>query len=189
MFARLVRQYSTQLKNIKPPTAEVPDVSSFLTKIGRSMDQHAEHFENWESLIGTDGKKLKALGIDTRDRRYILAWVCSWVIINAQLGIGVFFSYHFICSLKIVAVQQIVDVVYVGKIVETTGYDVAVHMVDALTSKWSILNSDIQSVSLIVFFDRLGDDVYCLKHISDFIRAQLCEPRNVSLGAYQNVPR
>lgn len=75
MFARLVRQYSTQLKNIKPPTAEVPDVSSFLTKIGRSMDQHAEHFENWESLIGTDGKKLKALGIDTRDRRYILAWV------------------------------------------------------------------------------------------------------------------
>lgn len=39
------------------------------------MSQHAEQFESWEKLMTTNGKSLKAAGIDTRDRKYLLGWI------------------------------------------------------------------------------------------------------------------
>lgn len=57
------------------PTSEVPDVETFLTKIGRNMVQHKEQFESWDSLVQATSTELKNKGIDTRDRRYLLGWL------------------------------------------------------------------------------------------------------------------
>jgi len=67
--------YSTHFTPRVEPTPQVPDAAAFLARIGRGMDQHAEHFETWESLMNAKGSVLKNKGIDTRDRRYILSWV------------------------------------------------------------------------------------------------------------------
>lgn len=60
--------------NIPPPTQDVPNVETFLTKIGRNAVEHAENFESWEHLFTLSSADLKEKGIDTRLRRYILAW-------------------------------------------------------------------------------------------------------------------
>lgn len=57
------------------PSSEVPDVQSFLTKIGRNMSQYSGQFDTWQSLINARGKTLKANGLDVRDRRYLLGWI------------------------------------------------------------------------------------------------------------------
>ncbi|KAI5838549.1 IGR protein motif-domain-containing protein [Morchella snyderi] len=60
---------------IPPRTTAVPDVTTFLTKIGRNTTQHAAKFETWEQFFGLTSAQMKALGIEpTRDRRYILHW-------------------------------------------------------------------------------------------------------------------
>lgn len=69
---RLFRSFGTRTVR---PTEAVPDVSTFLQKIGRNMGQYAEHFDTWDSLMHVEGETLKAKGIDTRDRRYLLSWV------------------------------------------------------------------------------------------------------------------
>ncbi|AGO09937.1 AaceriAAL054Wp [[Ashbya] aceris (nom. inval.)] len=61
---------------VPKPTSEVPDVSTFLTKIGRQCSEHAELYENkWENLFMWDGPKLKEKGVPVQQRRYILRQV------------------------------------------------------------------------------------------------------------------
>lgn len=69
MFRFFVRSYSSI---VPKPTAAVPDVQTFLTKIGRNTVEHVEHFPTWSSLFTTKSVKLKELGIDVAQRRYIL---------------------------------------------------------------------------------------------------------------------
>jgi hypothetical protein len=62
-------------RNATPlPTEDVPDVATFLTRIGRNMIEHVDNFESWESLMTATTYDLKNKGIDTRPRRYLLAW-------------------------------------------------------------------------------------------------------------------
>lgn len=64
----------TTYKQVPEPTSTVPDVETFLTKIGRNSIEHAKHFESWNDLFTKTGQQLKESGIDTRERRYILNW-------------------------------------------------------------------------------------------------------------------
>ena len=72
------RNYSIITKiesDIPKPTETVPDVLTFLTKIGRKSEEHADVFENkWETFWSMDSKKMKDAGIDAKDRKYILSW-------------------------------------------------------------------------------------------------------------------
>lgn len=60
--------------NIPSPSESVPDVETFLTKIGRNAKEHVDVFESWEQLFTLSSEELKEKGIDTRLRRYFLAW-------------------------------------------------------------------------------------------------------------------
>ena len=65
---------STQRKTWVPPTREnVPDVSSFLKYIGRSMDQYSSKFQNWSDLFTFSSSKLSELGLKVSDRKYLLS--------------------------------------------------------------------------------------------------------------------
>jgi hypothetical protein len=58
---------------VPKPTPTVPDVSTFLTKIGRNTVQHADKFPTWEEFFKFSTKQFRELGIEpARDRRYIL---------------------------------------------------------------------------------------------------------------------
>lgn len=72
----LCRSYATAsvARPAVKPTAAVPDVETFLKKIGRNMEQYKEHFETWDDFAGVSAAKLKDLGLETRDRRYLLQW-------------------------------------------------------------------------------------------------------------------
>ncbi len=60
---------------IPKPSKEVPDVNTFLEKIGRGATENAETFENdWKKFFTMDSRKMKEEGIDTKLRRYILDW-------------------------------------------------------------------------------------------------------------------
>jgi len=57
------------------PTATVPDVATFLMRIGRNCAAHAPKFRTWGTLFDTSSAQLKELGIEpARTRRYILHW-------------------------------------------------------------------------------------------------------------------
>ncbi|ANB13375.1 Fyv4p [Sugiyamaella lignohabitans] len=86
IFPTAVRSLSTtpafQTKFIDPlpkdfvpsPTEQVPDVQTFLTKIGRNCSEYADKFESWEHFMSVTTHELKEKGVDSRPRRYILAW-------------------------------------------------------------------------------------------------------------------
>lgn len=58
---------------IPKPTAEIQDVNSFLTKIGRGCDEFAPLYENnWENLFKWKTPELKEKGVSAQQRRYIL---------------------------------------------------------------------------------------------------------------------
>lgn len=71
----LARAFSAMPRKALRPTTEVPDVETFLAKIGRNMVQYKENFETWDQLVGASSSELKEKGIDTRDRRYLLSWL------------------------------------------------------------------------------------------------------------------
>lgn len=57
------------------PTTQVPDVTTFLTKIGRNCQVHAAKFTEWATLFDATSTQLKELGIEpSRTRRYIIRW-------------------------------------------------------------------------------------------------------------------
>ncbi|KAG5977514.1 hypothetical protein E4U55_006733 [Claviceps digitariae] len=61
---------------IPQPRPFVPDVSTFLTLIGRGLNRHASKFPSWESLFSLTSPGLKELGIEPpRTRRYLLQWM------------------------------------------------------------------------------------------------------------------
>lgn len=74
-LSRGMSQMAQQYNSLPQPSSQVPDVKTFLQKIGRNCQQYEKHFESWESLMKPDSAKLKEAGVDTRDRRYILTWV------------------------------------------------------------------------------------------------------------------
>ncbi|CAI4063639.1 mitochondrial 37S ribosomal protein mS41 SKDI_08G1020 [Saccharomyces kudriavzevii IFO 1802] len=52
---------------------QIPDVDSFLTKIGRNCNELKDTFENnWNNLFQWDSKTLKEKGVNIQQRRYIL---------------------------------------------------------------------------------------------------------------------
>ncbi len=63
------RNLHQNLKVVPDPTTEVPDVPTFLEKIGRGCKGHADVFENWESLFTLSSAELKEKGIETHMRR------------------------------------------------------------------------------------------------------------------------
>lgn len=67
-------QFIEIAKDLPQPTDTVPDVQAFLSKIGRNTAEYAENFESWESFMTMTSQQMKDKGIDTRQRRYILAW-------------------------------------------------------------------------------------------------------------------
>ncbi|KHN95377.1 IGR protein motif protein [Metarhizium album ARSEF 1941] len=61
---------------IPQPRPFVPDVSTFLTLIGRGLNKHASKFPSWDSLFSLTSPELKELGIEPpRNRRYLLQWM------------------------------------------------------------------------------------------------------------------
>lgn len=59
--------------SVPSPTPFVPDVSTFLTLIGRDMSKHASKISSWDQLFTLNSKQLRGLGIEnTRQRRYLL---------------------------------------------------------------------------------------------------------------------
>lgn len=56
-------------EKIPQPSEQVPDVTTFLKKIGRNCIEHEKHFDSWEKLMTVSSQELKDAGVDTRDRR------------------------------------------------------------------------------------------------------------------------
>ncbi|CAI4053112.1 hypothetical protein SUVZ_15G2110 [Saccharomyces uvarum] len=58
---------------IPKPNEQIPDVDTFLTKIGRNCNELKDTFENtWNNLFLWDSKALKEKGVNIQQRRYIL---------------------------------------------------------------------------------------------------------------------
>ncbi|CDO93176.1 unnamed protein product [Kluyveromyces dobzhanskii CBS 2104] len=63
----------TSLRKTVSPSKQIPDVATFLNRIGRKCEEFAETYENkWDNLFIWDGKMLKEKGIPIEQRRYIL---------------------------------------------------------------------------------------------------------------------
>lgn len=61
---------------IPQPRPFVPDVTTFLTLIGRGLNKHASKFPSWESLFSLTSPQLKEIGVEPpRNRRYLLRWM------------------------------------------------------------------------------------------------------------------
>lgn len=51
----------------------ITNPAQFLKQIGRSTSQYATKFESLDSLVNSTGSQLKNLGIETRQRKYLLS--------------------------------------------------------------------------------------------------------------------
>ncbi|KAI0873625.1 IGR protein motif-domain-containing protein [Hypoxylon argillaceum] len=72
---------------IPPPTPLVPDVTTFLTVIGRDLKQHAAKIPDWEALFTLSSEQLRELGVEPpRSRKYLLRWRQRFRL--GQYGIG-----------------------------------------------------------------------------------------------------
>ncbi|RMZ91596.1 hypothetical protein DV736_g1154, partial [Chaetothyriales sp. CBS 134916] len=66
---------TTHLRPIPPPTPFVPDVSTFLRLIGRSLSSHTDKISSWNDLFTSSSQQLKKRGLEpARSRRYLLRW-------------------------------------------------------------------------------------------------------------------
>jgi hypothetical protein len=66
----------------------VPDVTTFLTRIGRNCAAHAAKFGAWGALFDASSAQLKELGIEpARTRRYILRWRESYRRADGNLAL------------------------------------------------------------------------------------------------------
>jgi hypothetical protein len=64
------RSQLTIYSDIDPETAR-----AFLKTIGRGCDEYADRFQNLEELSRLDGRKLRAMEIPVRKRRWIMNWL------------------------------------------------------------------------------------------------------------------
>ncbi|KAI1351711.1 IGR protein motif-domain-containing protein [Xylaria sp. FL0043] len=72
---------------IPPPTPLVPDVTTFLTVIGRGLKQHASKIPDWETLFTLTSEQLRELGVEPpRARKYLLRWRQRFR--QGQYGVG-----------------------------------------------------------------------------------------------------
>ncbi|ORY72000.1 IGR protein motif-domain-containing protein [Pseudomassariella vexata] len=72
---------------IPDPTPFCPDVSTFLTLIGRGLKSHVSKFPTWEALFSLTSDQLRELGIEPpRTRRYLIQWRSRFA--RGQFGIG-----------------------------------------------------------------------------------------------------
>ncbi|KAF3942064.1 hypothetical protein ABW19_dt0202696 [Dactylella cylindrospora] len=56
-------------------SSTAPDVTTFLTKIGRNMIQHESKFTDWNHFMASTPQQLREMGIEpARDRRYLIDW-------------------------------------------------------------------------------------------------------------------
>lgn len=69
-----IRSYHRDVTpSVPSPTPFVPDVSTFLTLIGRDMSKHASKISSWDQLFTLNSNQLRELGIENaRQRRYLL---------------------------------------------------------------------------------------------------------------------
>ena len=60
---------------VPSPTPFVPDVSTFLSLIGRGLSQYSAKISNWQSLFTLNSTHLREIGVEpARTRRYLLWW-------------------------------------------------------------------------------------------------------------------
>lgn len=77
---------------VPAPTPFVPDVSTFLTLIGRQLNKHSSKFTKWEDLFTLSSSQLKEMGIEpARSRKYLLRWREKFR--RGEYGIGGDFQY------------------------------------------------------------------------------------------------
>lgn len=71
--------YSAQLLKTNTSTrtkANVHDLETFFTLIGRNTVEHLDTFEgDLNKFLNTNSKQMKHLGIDVSTRRYMLRWI------------------------------------------------------------------------------------------------------------------
>ncbi|EEH47918.1 uncharacterized protein PADG_04002 [Paracoccidioides brasiliensis Pb18] len=61
--------------HVPPPTPFVPDLTTFLSLIGRNMVRFAPKFASWDELFTLSSAQMKDRGIEPpRSRRYLLRW-------------------------------------------------------------------------------------------------------------------
>ncbi|CAI4039436.1 hypothetical protein SMKI_08G1020 [Saccharomyces mikatae IFO 1815] len=82
---------------IPKPNGQIPDVNTFLTKIGRNCNELKDAFENnWNNLFQWDSKMLKEKGVNIQQRKYILNQVQKYrnnePICEIKLGKKSFFG-------------------------------------------------------------------------------------------------
>ncbi|KAI7907308.1 IGR protein motif-domain-containing protein [Cokeromyces recurvatus] len=74
-------RYSTTASNaattiVPLPRGKIQDVESFMKAIGRNCEEVANKFESWDKLFTTNSQIMKKeMGIETKQRKYILSWV------------------------------------------------------------------------------------------------------------------
>lgn len=59
---------------IPPPTASVPDASSFLRAIGRNASAEAGRLPSWDALFAWNSRRMARAGVACRMHKYILEW-------------------------------------------------------------------------------------------------------------------
>ncbi|KAL5122021.1 telomere length regulation protein [Pleosporales sp. CAS-2024a] len=80
-------QHSIPMRPIPKPTPFIPNLTSFLTAIGRGLSAHATKFPSWDAFFTLTSAQLKELGIEpARSRRYLLHWREKFR--NGEYGIG-----------------------------------------------------------------------------------------------------
>ncbi|KAF2716499.1 hypothetical protein K431DRAFT_289358 [Polychaeton citri CBS 116435] len=84
---RYLHRLNSPVLRVPNPTPFVPDVTTFLTLIGRGMSRHAAQIPSWEALFTLSSEQLRESGVEpARSRRYLLWWRERFR--NGMFGIG-----------------------------------------------------------------------------------------------------
>ncbi|KAI9183274.1 telomere length regulation protein [Blastocladiella emersonii ATCC 22665] len=61
-------------RTVPPPRGKVTDVKSFLYYIGRNSDAVEPKIKSWDALFTSTSEEFKAMGLNPRQRKYVLLW-------------------------------------------------------------------------------------------------------------------
>ncbi|CCC66717.1 hypothetical protein NCAS_0A01590 [Naumovozyma castellii] len=76
LFSTTTRLLAVNKRVVPPTTEKLPDVSAFLTRIGRECSELTETYENdWNNLFSWNGRILKEKGVPVAQRKYVLKQV------------------------------------------------------------------------------------------------------------------
>lgn len=74
--ARTTLRFLSTTRSVPKPTPKIPDVETFLKKVGRDCIEFKDTYENkWDNLFQWDGPILKEKGVPVPQRKYILSQV------------------------------------------------------------------------------------------------------------------